>query len=112
VVVIQNGSERIHPASLRRFTERFARFNLQAKVIRPSYGLAEATVYVATRRSHRRSASSIPTPAPSVRRERPARSGCTAATSRWGIGGNLARPKVRSVEGLWLHRLAHPMGLG
>jgi fatty acid CoA ligase FadD28 len=49
VLVIQNGSERIHPATLRRFTGRFARFNLRDTVIRPSYGLAEATVYVATR---------------------------------------------------------------
>ncbi len=38
------------PATLKRFTERFARFNLTDTVIRPSYGLAEATVYVATRR--------------------------------------------------------------
>jgi fatty acid CoA ligase FadD28 len=46
---IASGSERIHPATLRRFTERFAKFNLRDTVIRPSYGLAEATVYVATR---------------------------------------------------------------
>src|SRR5262249_19582889 len=43
------GSERVHPATLRRFTQRFARFNLRERVIRPSYGLAEATVYVSTR---------------------------------------------------------------
>jgi fatty acid CoA ligase FadD28 len=46
---IASGSERIHPATLRRFTERFAKFNLCDTVLRPSYGLAEATVYVATR---------------------------------------------------------------
>ena len=45
---IISGSERIHAATLKRFTERFARFNLSDTVIRPSYGLAEATVYVAT----------------------------------------------------------------
>jgi long-chain fatty acid adenylyltransferase FadD28 len=49
VLGIVNGSERIHPATLRRFTERFAPFNLRDTVLRPSYGLAEATVYVATR---------------------------------------------------------------
>lgn len=49
VLVIVTGSERVHPATLRRFTQRFARFNLPEAVIRPSYGLAEATVYVATR---------------------------------------------------------------
>jgi acyl-CoA synthetase (AMP-forming)/AMP-acid ligase II len=51
VLVIGSGSERIHAATLQRFTERFARFNLRETVIRPSYGLAEATVYVATRRA-------------------------------------------------------------
>lgn len=50
VLSILNGSERVQPATLRRFIERFARFNLPNTVIRPSYGLAEATVYVATRR--------------------------------------------------------------
>jgi long-chain fatty acid adenylyltransferase FadD28 len=49
VLIIVPGSERVHPATLRRFTQRFARFNLRENVIRPSYGLAEATVYVATR---------------------------------------------------------------
>ncbi len=46
---ILNGSERVQPATLQRFAGRFSRFNLHAKVLRPSYGLAEATVYVATR---------------------------------------------------------------
>jgi long-chain fatty acid adenylyltransferase FadD28 len=49
VLIIQNGAERVQPSTLRRFTERFARFGLRDNVIRPSYGLAEATVYVATR---------------------------------------------------------------
>ena len=43
------GGERIQPASVRGFNTRFARFNLRDTVIRPSYGLAEATVYVSTR---------------------------------------------------------------
>jgi fatty acid CoA ligase FadD28 len=50
VNTILSGSERVHPATLRRFIDRFGRFNLHHKVIRPSYGLAEATVYVATSR--------------------------------------------------------------
>jgi fatty acid CoA ligase FadD28 len=45
---IGSGSERIHPATIKRFTRRFAPFNLRDTVIRPGYGLAEATVYVAT----------------------------------------------------------------
>jgi long-chain fatty acid adenylyltransferase FadD28 len=47
---ILSGSERIHATTLKRFTERFARFNFHDAAIRPSYGLAEATVYVASRR--------------------------------------------------------------
>lgn len=43
------GAERVHAATLTRFTERFAKFNLRPEAIRPSYGLAEATVYVAAR---------------------------------------------------------------
>ena len=48
VRMIISGSERVNAATLNRFTERFARFNLSETVIRPSYGLAEATAYVAT----------------------------------------------------------------
>jgi long-chain fatty acid adenylyltransferase FadD28 len=35
--------------TLQRFADRFGRFNLDAKVLRPAYGLAEATAQVATR---------------------------------------------------------------
>ena len=48
---ILNGAERVNPPTLRRFAERFARFNLRPEALRPSYGLAEATLYVATRES-------------------------------------------------------------
>ncbi|WP_163736419.1 AMP-binding protein [Mycobacterium gallinarum] len=51
VETILSGSERVHPATLQRFTERFARFNLHDWVVRPSYGLAESTVYAATSRA-------------------------------------------------------------
>jgi long-chain fatty acid adenylyltransferase FadD28 len=51
VQTILSGSERVNPATLKRFVERFARFNLHDSVVRPSYGLAEATVYVATSRA-------------------------------------------------------------
>lgn len=49
VLSIMSGAERVHDVTVRRFADRFARFNLRAAVIRPSYGLAEATLYVATR---------------------------------------------------------------
>jgi fatty acid CoA ligase FadD28 len=51
VLSILNASERVQPATLQRFTERFACFNLQDRVLRPSYGMAEATLYVATRKA-------------------------------------------------------------
>lgn len=47
VAGIVSGSERIHVATVKRFTERFAKFNLSPAAVRPSYGLAEATLYVA-----------------------------------------------------------------
>lgn len=46
---ILSGSERVQPATVWRFTDRFVRFNLRPEVMQPAYGLAEATVYVATR---------------------------------------------------------------
>jgi len=48
VLAIVSGAERVQPATIDRFTTRFAPFNLDAGVVRPSYGLAEATLYVAT----------------------------------------------------------------
>jgi len=53
VSAIISGAERVHVATLRRFVARFARFNLKETVLRPSYGLAEATLYVATAESRR-----------------------------------------------------------
>ena len=47
VSFINCGAERVNPATIRHFTQRFAPFNLPKSVIRPSYGLAEATVFVA-----------------------------------------------------------------
>jgi fatty acid CoA ligase FadD28 len=49
VLCILSGSERVQPSTVRRFTERFARFNLRSSMIRPSYGMAEAGVYLSTR---------------------------------------------------------------
>jgi fatty acid CoA ligase FadD28 len=50
VHTILNGSERVQPATLKRFTDRFAPFNFDPSAIRPSYGMAEATVYIASRK--------------------------------------------------------------
>lgn len=48
---ILNGSERVQPVTLKRFIDRFAPFGLDPQVLRPSYGMAETTVYVATRKA-------------------------------------------------------------
>ncbi len=53
VFIIQSGAERVNPTTLKRFTDRFAPFNLDERVLQPSYGLAEATLYVATVRPGR-----------------------------------------------------------
>lgn len=48
VLSLVTGAERIHAATLKRFTDRFSRFNLPDTALRSAYGLAEATVYVAS----------------------------------------------------------------
>lgn len=47
VVGIISGAERVEPATLHRFADRFAHFNFRDHMLRPSYGLAETTVFVA-----------------------------------------------------------------
>jgi fatty acid CoA ligase FadD21 len=42
---IISGSERIHPATLNRFTTRFAPYNFGDHMMLPSYGMAEGTVF-------------------------------------------------------------------
>ena len=48
VLGIISGAERVEPATLNRFADRFAHFNFRDHMMRPSYGLAEATVFVAS----------------------------------------------------------------
>ncbi|MEZ0340961.1 AMP-binding protein [Mycobacterium sp. pV006] len=48
VQVMINGAERVHGATLRRFNERFGKLGLPPTAVRPSYGLAEATIYVSS----------------------------------------------------------------
>ncbi len=47
VLGIISGAERVEPATLHRFVDRFAHFNFADHMMRPAYGLAEATVFVA-----------------------------------------------------------------
>jgi fatty acid CoA ligase FadD28 len=51
VMAVILGGERIQAPTVHRFIDRFAPYGLNSSVLRPSYGLAEATVYVATRES-------------------------------------------------------------
>jgi long-chain fatty acid adenylase/transferase FadD26 len=46
VHTILSGSERVHAATIRRFVDRFGHFGFPASSLKPSYGLAEAMVYV------------------------------------------------------------------
>ncbi|MDV3123846.1 long-chain-fatty-acid--AMP ligase FadD32 [Mycobacterium sp. 21AC1] len=48
VKAVLNGSEPISAATVRRFNEAFAPYGFQPKAIKPSYGLAEATLFVST----------------------------------------------------------------
>ena len=48
VKAILNGSEPVSAASIRKFNEAFAPYGFQEKAIKPSYGLAEATLFVST----------------------------------------------------------------
>ncbi|KUI02873.1 acyl-CoA synthetase [Mycobacterium sp. IS-3022] len=47
VVGVFSGAERVEPATLHRFVDRFAHFNFRDHMMRPAYGMAEATVFVA-----------------------------------------------------------------
>lgn len=46
VLGIISGAERVEPATLRRFVDRFSHLRFRDHMMRPSYGLAEATVFV------------------------------------------------------------------
>ncbi|OBA79218.1 fatty-acid--CoA ligase [Mycobacterium sp. 1164966.3] len=45
---ILNGSEPVSPASMRKFYEAFRPYGLPETAVKPSYGLAEATLFVST----------------------------------------------------------------
>jgi fatty acid CoA ligase FadD32 len=48
VKAILNGSEPVSAASIRKFNDAFGPYGFQEKAIKPSYGLAEATLFVST----------------------------------------------------------------
>jgi fatty acid CoA ligase FadD21 len=53
VVGIINGAERIHPETLVKFNDRLAPNGFRPETVAPSYGLAEATVYVTSSAANR-----------------------------------------------------------
>ncbi|MDX1872149.1 AMP-binding protein [Mycolicibacterium sp. 120266] len=53
ILGIINGAERIHPPTLVKFNERFSAVGFRPEMMVPSYGLAEATVFVASGNSGR-----------------------------------------------------------
>ena len=81
VQAILSGAERVASATVKRFNERFAPFGLQETVIRPSYGLAEATLYVAT-----------PAPGRPVTTARFDLAQLSAGLARPCVGGRMAPP--------------------
>ncbi|GLB63760.1 nitrate ABC transporter substrate-binding protein [Dietzia sp. NCCP-2495] len=52
VTSIINGSEPVTPASMRAFNEAFSEYGLKPSVIKPSYGMAEATLFVSSPRKN------------------------------------------------------------
>lgn len=50
VTSIINGSEPVTPSSIRQFNEAFAPYGLKPTVVKPSYGMAEATLFVSSPR--------------------------------------------------------------
>ena len=52
VKAILNGSEPISAATVRRFNEAFGPYGFRPEAIKPSYGLAEATLFVSTTPMH------------------------------------------------------------
>jgi len=47
-IAILNGSEPVSQASMRKFVEAFAPYGMTETAIKPSYGMAEATLFVST----------------------------------------------------------------
>lgn len=94
VAAIISGAERVHVPTLKRFAHRFARFELNEQVLRPSYGLAEATLFVAT---------NAPRPKPQVGHFEPEKLSAGHA-KRTGSGtalvsyGTPSSPSVRIVD--------------
>lgn len=49
---LYNGSEPIHPGTVRAFVRRFAAAGLRPEAVTAAYGMAEATLFVATEENH------------------------------------------------------------
>lgn len=97
VVGIISGAERVEPATLHRFVDRFAHFDFRDHMMRPAYGLAEATVFVATGTwDESAPAAFFDAEALAQRQVRPCRAGQGTALVRYGVPQS---PAVRIVDG-------------
>ncbi|OBJ48727.1 acyl-CoA synthetase [Mycobacterium sp. 1423905.2] len=92
---IISGAERVEPATLRRFVDRFAHFNFQEHVVRPSYGLAEATVFVAAGTWSESSVLRFDTAELSAGRAQPAAAGTGTALVKYQVPQS---PTLRIVD--------------
>mgnify|MGYP002877162363 CR=1 FL=1 len=97
VVGIISGAERVEPATLHRFVDRFAHFDFCDHMMRPAYGLAEATVFVATGTwDESAPAAFFDAEALAQRQVRPCPAGQGTALVRYAVPQS---PSVRIVDG-------------
>lgn len=94
VIGIINGAERIHPSTLVRFNERFSANGFRPEMVLPSYGLAEATVFVASG-SNRRAPAVVEFDADQLTQGTAVRSPGGAPLLRYGVPTS---PLVRIVD--------------
>lgn len=96
VLGIISGAERVEPATLNRFVDRFAHFNFQDRMLRPSYGLAEATVFVASGTWSESSSVDFDIDELSAGRARPCAAGTGSSLVKYQVPQS---PTLRIVDG-------------
>jgi fatty acid CoA ligase FadD21 len=96
VLGIISGAERVQPATLNRFVDRFAHFNFRDHMMRPSYGLAEATVFVTSGTWSDSSTVQFDIDELSAGRARPCAAGTGSSLVRYEVPQS---PTLRIVDG-------------
>lgn len=99
VLALINGSEPVRAGTLERFQEAFAAHGLPAGAVRPSYGLAEATLFVAASRAGEpATVRHFDRDELNAGRVVPAEAGSTAATTQVAVGDVAVAQEVRIVD--------------